>query len=30
LIDAPTPTQWLYHFQANACVGTWIRGQRVV
>jgi imidazolonepropionase len=30
LIDAPNPTQWLYHFQANACVGTWIRGQRVV
>jgi imidazolonepropionase len=30
LIDAPDPTQWLYHFQANACVATWIRGQRVV
>ncbi len=28
LIDAPTPTHWLYHFQANACVGTWIRGRR--
>jgi imidazolonepropionase len=30
LIDAPDPTQWLYHFQANACHATWIRGQRVV
>jgi imidazolonepropionase len=30
LIDAPDPTQWLYHFQANACVASWIRGQRVV
>jgi imidazolonepropionase len=30
LIDAPDPTQWLYHFQANACVATWIRGRRVV
>jgi imidazolonepropionase len=29
LIDAPDPTQWLYHFQANACHATWIRGQRV-
>jgi len=29
LIDAPDPTQWLYHFQANACVASWIRGQRV-
>ena len=29
LIDAPDVTTWLYHFQANACAGTWIRGQRV-
>jgi imidazolonepropionase len=30
LIDAPTPTHWLYQFQANACAGTWVRGQRIV
>jgi imidazolonepropionase len=29
LIDAPDVTTWLYHFQANACAGTWVRGQRV-
>lgn len=30
LIDAPDVTTWLYHFQSNACTGTWARGQRVV
>jgi imidazolonepropionase len=30
LIDAPDVTTWLYHFQPNACAGTWIRGQRAV
>ncbi len=29
LIDAPTETHWLYHFQANACIATWARGRRV-
>jgi imidazolonepropionase len=29
LLDAPDVTTWLYHFQSNACVGTWVRGQRV-
>jgi imidazolonepropionase len=30
LVDAPDVTTWLYHFQSNACTGTWVRGQRVV
>jgi imidazolonepropionase len=30
LIDAPNPTHWLYQFQPNACVGTWVRGERIV
>jgi imidazolonepropionase len=29
LVDAADVTAWLYHFQANACAGTWVRGQRV-
>ena len=29
LIDAEDVTTWLYHFQANACAGTWARGRRV-
>lgn len=29
LIDAPDVDHWLYHFQGNACVATWARGQRV-
>jgi imidazolonepropionase len=27
LIDAPDVTTWLYHFQPNACAGTWVRGR---
>lgn len=29
LIDAPDVNHWMYHFRANACVGTWKRGIRV-
>jgi imidazolonepropionase len=29
LIEAPNETQWLYQFQPNACVSTWVRGERV-
>ena len=29
LIDAPDVTTWLYHFQANACAGTWVRGRQI-
>jgi imidazolonepropionase len=29
LVDAPDVTTWLYHFQPNACAGTWARGQHV-
>lgn len=28
LIDAPDVNHWLYHTRANACVGTWINGER--
>lgn len=28
LVDAEDVTTWLYHFEANACVGAWARGKR--
>ena len=30
LIDAADVNQWLYHLRANACMGTWKRGVRVL
>jgi imidazolonepropionase len=30
LIDAPDETHWLYQFPPSACVGTWVKGTRVV
>jgi imidazolonepropionase len=29
VIDAPDVDHWLYHFRANACTQTWVRGARV-
>lgn len=29
IINAPNVDQWLYHYQPNLCVQTWINGQRV-
>jgi len=29
LIDAPDPAHWLYHFCANRCVATYIRGKKI-
>lgn len=29
VIDAPDPNHWMYHFRANACTRTFIRGEEV-
>jgi len=30
VIDSPNVDQWLYHFQPNQCVQTWINGQQIL